>query len=136
MGSSVDGGVLDRGDLLLQCVLGRDKLIHAYQAILEKWIDEKLFLPSNKCCSRSTCAANKVLVIRGLKLFQFEDDSETEDDSLPFLDAWDAEFNSQLCEWCLVSMKLAYNSACQWLWSQLPGFFGLQPWDELKDFDM
>jgi hypothetical protein len=133
-------------DIVIQCVLGREKLIRAYYAVLESWISEKVFLPSNGCNSRSACVVDKLAIIRCLKLFNNEEDaqnedSQNEDDSLPFqelLDPWHAESegNFRLCKPCIGSVKLAYESACEHLWSQLPGFFGLQPWDELKDFDM
>ena len=129
------GGVLER-DIAQQCVLGRDKLIRAYYTVLKNWIGEKFFLEPNSCYARANCAANRAEIVRRLKIFENEDDSQHEDDSHPFLGPWAADFDFQLCELCLASMKLAYKSACERLWSQLPGFFGLQPWDELKDFDM
>ena len=67
---------------------------------------------------------------------QIGDDSQIDDDSHVFLDSWDEKLNLRLCKPCLKPIKSAYESACKQLWSQLPGFFGLQPWDELKDFDM
>jgi hypothetical protein len=135
------GGVLER-DIAIQCVLGREKLIRACHAILKNWIGEKFFFQSNSCYSRSTCACDRAKIIRRLKLFeneedsQYEDDSQNEDDCHPFLNPWYAELDFQLCKSCLPAMKLAYKSACEELWSQVPGFFGLEHWDELKDFDM
>ena len=148
MKSYVDGGGILKRDIAIQCVLGREKLNHAYRAILQSWIRQKLFLPSNGCFSRSACAADKVAIIQWLKPFPNEEDTQNEDNpqnfednsphSLYFLEPWEEKFegNFRLCKPCLASMKLAYDSACELLWSQLPGFFGLQPWDELKDFDM
>ena len=142
MGSSVDnGGGLER-DIAIQCVLGRDKLIRAYHTIFKNWTGENFSLQSANCNTRAHCAADRAKIVRRLKLFENEENSQQEgdsrqkDDSHPFLDPWDAEFDFRLCKSCLVPMKLAYKSACAQLWSQLPGFFGLQPWDKLKDFDM
>jgi hypothetical protein len=143
LGSLVDGrGVLER-EIAIQSALGRDKLFRAYHTILKNWIGDKPFLHPNNCYSRTTCAAGRAKIAQRLELFeneensqaQQEDDSQHEDDSHPFLDPWE-KFDFEFCTLCLPSMKLAYKSACEELWSQLPGFFGLQPWDELKDFDM
>ena len=119
-------------EIVMRCVRGRDKLVHAYYAILGDWVDEDLFLPSKGCSSKSTCAVYLLRVIRNLLLFQIEDGFHF------FLQPWDAEnlHDLELCTSCLASIKEEYECACEDLWSQLPTFFELPPWDELKDFDM
>lgn len=139
MGSSVDdGGVLER-DIITQCVLGRDKLIRAYHGILKNWISAGIFSPSNSCHSWSTsCGVDMAAVIRRFHYFETEENTQNdvEDETHVFLDSWDEELDLRLCKSCLESIKSAYEGACEHLWSQLPVFFGLPPWDELKDFDM
>ena len=41
----------------------------------------------------------------------------------------------RLCKSCLDSLVVAYEKAREELWDRLPSFFGLSPWEELKDFD-
>jgi hypothetical protein len=115
----------------MKCVRCHDKLVHAYHAQLEAWIDEDLFLPSNGCSSKSACAIKKAPAIGNLSLFRMADGIHWS------LGPWEGEDLSgfYLCMPCLASIQARYECACEDLWSQLPTFFGLPPWDELKDFD-
>jgi len=72
---------------------------------------------------------NKPRVIQNILLFEMEDDSHF------FLSPWETEDEHDL-ELCASFIKAEYNSASEDLWSQLPSFFDLPPWGELKDFDM
>jgi hypothetical protein len=51
------------------------------------------------------------------------------------LQPWDQDSKTQLCKPCLDSLIVAYEKARQELWDDLPSYFGLPPWEELKDFD-
>src|SRR5437016_5149896 len=102
----------------MQCVRGRDKLVHAYYAKLEAWIDENLFMPCSGCSSKSKCAVNKPQAVRRLPLFRLEDGFHS------ILSPWDAEefydFDYPLCTSCLAIIRCEYECACEDLWSDLP----------------
>jgi hypothetical protein len=125
MDLSVDyGGAVDR-QIIRHSVRGRDKLIQAYHDVLEGWSKERLVFPGQQCSFVSNCGHKKLLVSQSLFAI-------TEDD-ISLLGP--RIFDSQLCKQCLDSLAVAYEKAREELWDRLPSFFGLSPWEELKDFD-
>jgi hypothetical protein len=127
MNMSMDyGGAVDR-QIINQSVRGRDKLIQASHGILQGWARENLLLPSQQCSSISICSHKKLLVAQLL--------FPTIDGHLHQLGPWDQESKTPLCKPCFDSLNVAYEKARQKLWDDLPSFFGLPPWEELKDFD-
>jgi hypothetical protein len=127
MNMSIDyGGVVDR-QIISHSVLGRDKLIQAYHDVLKGWVREKVLLPSQQCSSISICSHKKLLASQSL--------FPTIDGGIHNLGPWDQNSKTQLCKPCLDSLIVAYEKAREELWADLPSFFGLPPWEELKDFD-
>ena len=121
------GGAVDR-QIISHSVRGRDKLIQAYHEVLRRWAREKLLLPSPQCSSFKICSPQKLLATQLI--------FSTIDGGINHLEPWDKDFKSQLCKPCLDSLIVAYEKARQELWDDLPSFFGLPPWEELKDFDL
>lgn len=127
MNMSLDyGGAVDR-QIISHSVRGRDKLIQAYHDILKGWAREKLLLPSQQCSSISICSHQKLLASQSLFLIT--------DGDIKCLQPWNQDSKTQLCKPCLDSLIAAYEKARRKLWDDLPSFFGLPPWEELKDFD-
>ncbi|KIM44192.1 hypothetical protein M413DRAFT_376539 [Hebeloma cylindrosporum] len=122
------GGAMDR-QIISRSVLGRDKLIQAYLEVLKGWAQERLLTPSQQCSSTSFCSHKKLLASQSL--------FSTGDGKISLLEPWRVVETSNflLCEPCLESLRVPYQKARQGLWADLPSFFGLPPWEELKDFD-
>ncbi|KIM44191.1 hypothetical protein M413DRAFT_443222 [Hebeloma cylindrosporum] len=119
------GSTVDR-QIIVQSVRGRDKLIRAYHEVLQGWTEEKLLYPSQHCSSILLCSREKVLACRSCL--------SIEDGNMRPLDPWD-ETDFDLCKPCLDSLRVAYEKAREKFWADLPSFFGLLPWEKLKDFD-
>ena len=119
-------GAVDR-QIISQSVLGRDKLIQTYHGVLKGWAGEKLLSPSRQCSSVSICSHKKLLASQSL--------FSITDGGIKHLEPWDQNSKTRLCKPCLDSLMVAYEEAREELWNDLPSFFGLSPWEELKDFD-
>ena len=128
MDRSVDNGGPVERRIIDHAVRGRDKLIQAYHGTLEKWARKKLLSPDQQCPSKSICAYSKLLASQSY--------FSTEDGELCRLGPGEYDTSeSQLCKPCHDSLVVAYDKAREKLWNFLPSFFGLSPWEELKDFD-
>jgi len=127
MDMSIDyGGVVDR-EIIRNSVRGRDKLIQASHDVHKGWAEEELYSPSLSCSSFSICFRNKLLVSQSL--------FPTLDGFIHQLGPWDRKPRLRLCISCIGSLAVAHEKAREELWDRLPSFFGLPPWEELKDFD-
>lgn len=127
MDMSVDyGGVVDR-QIISRSVRGRDKLIQAYHDVHTDWAKEKLLFPGQQCTSISICSHNKLLASKSF--------FPTTDGAIHRLAPWNRKSKFPLCKPCFDSLAAAYEKARAELWARLPSFFGLPPWEELKDFD-
>jgi hypothetical protein len=128
MDMSMDyGGVADR-QIISHSVRGRDKLIQAYHDVHKGWAEEKLLFPGQECSSVSICSRNKLLASK--TLFQ------PTDGAIDRMALWNRKSKFPLCKPCLESLAAAHEKARAELWDRLPSFFGLPPWEELKDFDV
>ena len=127
MDMSIDyGGVVDRG-IFSHSVRGRDKFIQASHDVHKGWAEEGICFPVSPCPTYSTCSRNKLLVSQSF--------FPTSDGIIHQLGPWDRKPRFRLCKPCIESLAAAYEKAREELWDRLPSFFGLPPWEELKDFD-
>jgi hypothetical protein len=125
--STDNGGTVNR-QIINHAVRGRDRLIQAYHGISKEWVEKKLLSRGQQCSasSKAICYHNKLLAFQSL--------FSTTDGDMDDLTTWE-DTELQICKPCLDLLEVAYDKAREDLWNRLPSFFGLSPWEELKDFD-
>jgi hypothetical protein len=83
--------------------------------------------PSQHCLNRASCQQMGLLIL----------DAAISTNRLPYLDVlskatWDAAFSSH-CIRCIEDKTATYTRTRETVWNELPGYFGLGTWDELRN---
>ncbi|CAA7266005.1 unnamed protein product [Cyclocybe aegerita] len=119
-----------------QCVIGRDKFLRRVHSTLLSWFRLPTFMPISTCSNIAVCPLKKQALFRGLcdSLWMGEGGKVRWDftDCIPGRAAKTIKI---LCPSCATSISRCYRDSRNKLWEELPSFFGLLGWDQLRDFD-
>ncbi|CAA7258930.1 unnamed protein product [Cyclocybe aegerita] len=128
------------GDILTSsitaiCALDRDRLLRCAFNIIQTW-----WAGLGACSNNSnSCTNNRRSATKELALMLYPSDTGM----APRLTPWNVyeggertgPMKTRLCATCMTGFKDRYEDARKELWKKLPGFFGLEEWEKLKDFD-
>ncbi|KAJ3513920.1 hypothetical protein NLJ89_g2689 [Agrocybe chaxingu] len=118
-----------------QCILGRDGLIRRIQLFVNMWGNGNKFMPPASCTNAGQCSFAKADVLEMLIISLWLRDERTMWDLSPDIPPPASMIVSALCDSCSASIKTHYNKARERIWAELPKYFALPDWEELKDFD-
>jgi hypothetical protein len=122
-----DGSLAElNNDALGICIIGRRRIHEALRLHSFSWLmkDTKI---STHCAHEGTCSGHKNNVIK--RSFRSSTDLVR-----VALEKWKSSvIHCPLCTPCLMEAKRLHRAGREKMWELLPSFFGLPPWDELKN---
>lgn len=114
-------------DALRICIIGRRRIQEAVRLYTLSWLmkDTKI---SMHCANEGTCSGHKDDLIKS---------SFRSSTNLVWvaLAKWKVEAHSLLCTSCSKEVQRLNQAGREKTWELLPSFFGLPPWDELKNLE-
>ena len=115
-------------DALGICIIGRRQIHEAVRLHTLSWLmkDKKI---STDCAHEGTCSGHKNSFIKS----SFRSSKDLVRVALEKGNT--SSTHSLLCTSCLTEVKRLHQAGREKLWELLPSFFGLPPWDELKNFE-
>ena len=120
---------LNNDRLLINCLLGRERLHRSVSSLSLAWLYDNNLLSSSDCKSR--CQKKRSLLITKLwnNNIQY---------SLQFaLDPWeDLNLGEELCSSCSQAAKVVYQDARYLNWNLLKEYFGLSDLEDELDTDL
>lgn len=89
------------------------------------------FLPSKSCTGEGKCRSKRNKIIKNLPLWTIKESETYGIFDSP--DTWCSKITEDLCVPCRVGAKVLAEKVRSEFWSNLPNFFGLEAWADLKD---
>jgi len=115
-------------DALGICIIGRRRIHEALRLHTLSWLmkDTKI---SMHCLHEGICSGHKNNFIKS----SFRSSTDLVRVALA---KWKfSETHRPLCNPCLMEVKRLHQAGREKIWELLPSFFGLPPWDELKNLE-
>ena len=106
-----------------RCLIGYAKMLEYLKDKNVGTLCPPLFLPAKSCVGH--CESKKFDVIKGLRIWETK--------SLGILDAGELTGVANLCSRCKVEVRKFRKQTREDFWALLPTFYGLPPWENLKD---
>ncbi|KAJ7164769.1 hypothetical protein C8R43DRAFT_988349 [Mycena crocata] len=131
---------IDRGDgsraiipdgtkIILALALER---IQVFQKSNIEWLKDDEIIPSSACKSRTKCIKEQALMVRIECLDKKVDLTYT---AHTWSKAGAGKWTNRLCHSCEDAAKGPHDAGRKKAWNQLPTFFGLPGWNDLKDME-
>lgn len=114
----------DLRDIIDTAHIGRRKLDDALRATLIRFIDEQ---SPEDCQSKKKCFSKKNICFARVRKQLLDEVFVVFGKFDWFKDNW-----SGICDICMAAFKTSLQEAQAEIWEELPGYFGLQPWEALK----
>jgi len=116
----------------LTCLIGWVKLQRDIPYKLFGWLEE-LGMPESDCVAKSMLQC-RIAVGHIASQIWHED---VADEPILHME-WLSEHTSEvgLCVGCAKTAERRFKESREKLWALLPSYFGLPPWEELRDFSM
>ncbi|CAA7266007.1 unnamed protein product [Cyclocybe aegerita] len=126
-------------DARRQCILGRDKFIHTAHSKILSWLHLPTFMPAHSCAQPTTCHTQRDAVFKDLcNTLCIGNAGKLQWELVLHLARSIADSLGErrsLCTACTLSISSCIETSFNELWLDLPNFFRLPGWDQLKDFD-
>ena len=110
-------------------ILGRRKLFDAITRAC-RWLKGDHVIPSEKCISPSGCTQSRIEILEGI---YFDGVPLSLDPGVSSI-SYDAE--NVLCDKCFSVAEAHYGVRREEIWKELPSYFMLPLWEDLKDFEL
>lgn len=104
------------------CALACPRLLEAQFHHTFAWLDTKN-VPSPACTSQTKCRKARAAVKNAIWIPV---------PGFKAIDEWDEEWEEDLCDACISVAKSSHETGRGEIWSWLPSFFDLPPWEELE----
>lgn len=122
-------GVQPHDQIML--MLARDKILHSLTKYSFKWTVD--IYGSRRCKMSDTCDEARCEV--RAEVFEILQEKPASAFAALILVSWDFD-DVDLCQHCLAKAQQTHEEGLQKFWHALPSFFGLKPWQELRDFQI
>ena len=110
-----------------QCLKGRNRLIQELFNLTKNWFSTPGVIPSPSCERIMICSSEKSRAIFDLPAMKLEEMEIL----YPLTTTGHV---SALCHQCIETLRQSFDEAREAMWRELPTYFGLPEWEQLRDF--
>ncbi|RDB25708.1 hypothetical protein Hypma_006898 [Hypsizygus marmoreus] len=108
----------------LACLRGKEGLCRSQALLTFAWLHHRN-IPAEHCRNRTDCCRARKTLSRVIFAGALP--------TIQALDNWAPEWTNKLCNRCELAAKNLHEAGREAVWEKLPSFFGLRPWNELKN---
>ncbi|CAA7258932.1 unnamed protein product [Cyclocybe aegerita] len=116
--------------------LGRDKICRFILENTQTWWTSDSVMPRQACATLNNCRPLRNQAIKELASEFHLSDTGLVANLSPWSEYGEnGPIKTNVCRQCIASLKECHENLRKGVWQRLPGFFGLEEWEKLKDFD-
>ena len=129
MGSQLENGTLVKLAPSSQLTLlrGRESILEATHCHPYAWLTRREVVPCSSWANPADCTEERSAVLERYS-------SVLRKEVFYALERWSAAFACQLCAACIAAAREDFERGRRVIWDNLPTYFGLPSWSDLKGF--
>ncbi|KAF8883648.1 hypothetical protein CPB84DRAFT_186789 [Gymnopilus junonius] len=112
-----------------KCIVGWDKLSAELRKRRTLWLQGKDLLPAEGCLTSNACRMRQWKAMDNFNLWKDFDDNAENFSALPKQEL------AVFCSKCAKVVRGRHDEIREEMWQNLPTYFQLEKWEDLKDFD-